>query len=238
MASSGYISLNRQIGLLREMDMIANNIANANTTGYRRKGLMFSEFVAPIDHGASVSMAEGNVSVIDTSTGVMAPTGNSLDLAIQGDGFFLVRTPAGDRLTRAGAFSRSASGELVTPDGYSLLDTGGSPIVSPPDSRSIFIAADGTMSADGGPIAQIGLVIPQNPLELANQAGTLFDAPSGVRPAKNATLKQGFLEQSNVSPIHEIARMIEVQRAYELGQSLLEQEDQRLKNVIATLAQQ
>ena len=96
-------------------------------------------------------------------------------MRIQGDGFFLIETPQGERLTRAGSFTPSAEGELVTPDGYRLLDAGGAPVFVPPDAAQVGLAQDGTLSADGQPIAQIGLWQPTDPLALRHQSGTLFD---------------------------------------------------------------
>jgi len=122
----------------------------------------------------------------------------------------------------------------VTPDGYRLLDAGGAPIFIPPDAKGVGMSADGTLSAGGQPIAQVGLWQPSDPLSLQHQSGTMF-AASGVEPAEGATVLQGMLEDSNVEPVSEIARMIEVQRAYELGQKFLDAEDERVRGVITTL---
>jgi flagellar basal-body rod protein FlgF len=144
-----------------------------------------------------------------------------------------VDTAAGPRLTRAGAFTPSEAGELVNPDGHRLLDLGGAPVFVPPDARDIGIGADGTLSADGVPVAQIGLVVPEDPTSLRHEAGTLFSA--GETLPASGRMRQGFLEDSNVSPVPEIARMIAVQRAYELGQRFLDAEDSRIRSVVQTL---
>lgn len=234
MDAAGYATLNRQSGLMREMGVVANNIANASTTGFRREGVVFSEYVAVLDQDPSLSMADASGRLVDLSQSTLSQTGGQYDLAIQGDGFFLIETPQGERLTRAGSFTPNAAGELVTPDGYRVLDAGGAPVFVPPDARGVAIAADGTMSADGQPIAQIGLWQPTDPLSLRHQAGTLFEA-GALEPAEGATILQGMLEDSNVEPVSEIARMIEVQRAYELGQKFLDAEDERVRGVISTL---
>lgn len=234
METPGYTTLTRQSGLMREMQVIANNIANASTTGFRREGIVFSEHITRMDHEPSLSMARGNARHIDLWQAGLAQTGGTYDLAVQGEGFFLVATPDGDRLTRAGAFSPSAEGVLVTFDGFPLLDAGGAPVPVPVGARTVSIAADGTMSADGDPVAQIGLWQPVDPLSLRHQTGTMF-AADAVEPAQTAELFQGFLEDSNVQPISEIARMIAVQRAYEQGQRFLDAEDQRQRTVIQTL---
>lgn len=236
MAITDYTTLTRQIGLMREMDIVANNIANVSTTGFRREGLMFSEYVKRLGAGQpSLSMATADVRNIDLTPGGMTATGGQFDLAIDGPGFFQVETPRGDRLTRAGSFTRNDAGELVTPDGYRLLDAGGSPIFAPPDAKTFGVGADGTVSADGTPLTRIGLYRPANPNDLNNEAGTLFRADGGVVPVDGTPIRQGFIENSNVNPVSEIARMIEVQRAYELGQSFLDSEDKRLRSAIDTL---
>jgi len=234
MDAAGYATLNRQSGLMREMGVVANNIANSSTTGFRREGVVFSEFVAALDEDPSLSMANASGRHVDLSQSTISQTGGTFDFAIQGEGFFLIDTPQGQRLTRAGSFTPNNAGELVTPDGYRLLDAGGAPIFIPPDAKGVALSADGTLSANGQPIAQVGLWQPTDPLALKHQTGTLFDGGE-VEPAESATVLQGMLEDSNVEPVSEIARMIEVQRAYELGQKFLDAEDERVRGVISTL---
>lgn len=234
MDAAGYATLNRQSGLMREMGVVANNIANASTTGFRREGVIFSEYVAALDQDPSLSMAHASGRHVDLSQSTLSQTGGQFDFAIQGEGFFLIETPQGQRLTRAGTFTPSAEGELVTPDGYRLLDAGGAPIFVPPDAKGVAMASDGTLSTGGQPIAQVGLWQPADPLSLRHQAGTMFSADA-VEPAEGATVLQGMLEDSNVEPVSEIARMITVQRAYELGQKFLDSEDERVRGVIQAL---
>lgn len=236
MDNAGYTSLTRQAGLLREMQLVANNIANISTTGFRKEGLIFSEYISAMDDASSsLSMASAEVRSTSALQGTLTQTGNKFDLAIEGAGYFLVETPEGNRLTRAGIFTPNAQGELVSDGGHRLLDNGSAPVFAPPDSRSIAIASDGTLSADGRPLAQIGVFKPVNPIDLARRDGVLFEAKSGVEPIEDGTILQGFLEGSNVNPVLEISRMIEVQHAYELGQKLLDQEDERIRNVMQTL---
>lgn len=234
MDAAGYTTLTRQSGLMHEMQVVANNIANISTTGFRREGVVFEEYIAGVEDGPSLSMANGNARVVDLTQAGLSQTGAAFDFAIQGEGFFQIETPDGERLTRAGSFTPSANGELVTNDGYRLLDQGGAPVFIPPDARNVAVAQDGTVSADGAPVARIGLWQPSDPLSLQHQSGTLFSA-DGVEPAEGGIVLQGYLEDSNVNPVMEIARMIQVQRAYELGQSFMDQEDKRMRGVIETL---
>ncbi len=234
MDAAGYTTLNRQSGLMREMAVVANNIANASTAGFRREGVVFSEFVAGMDQDPSLSMAHASGRLVDLSQATLAQTGGSFDFAIQGEGFFLIETPQGERLTRAGVFMPSAEGELVTPDGNRLLDAGGAPVFVPPDAKGVALSRDGTLSANGQPIAQIGLWQPADPMALRHQSGTLFEGGT-LEPVEDGVVMQGMLEDSNVQPVSEIARMIEVQRAYELGQKFLDAEDERVRGVIQAL---
>ena len=230
-----YTTLTRQSGLMREMSTVAQNIANISTTGFRREGVVFSEYITRMDAGPSLSMAYASARNVDLSQAGVSATGGSFDFAIQGDGFFLVQTPQGERLTRAGSFTPNETGELVTNEGFPLLDEGGAPVAVPPDAGRVMLAPDGTLSVKGVPLARIGLWQPADPLSLTHQAGTLFSADQMVPSEGQATILQGYLEDSNVEPVTEIARMIEVQRAYEQGQSFMDAEDQRIRGVIQTL---
>ena len=236
MENATYTTLTRQSGLLREIQVLAHNIANLSTTGFRREGLLFSEYMRNLDgEEEPLSMAAANAHQTYLTQGAVTMTGGTLDLAIEGDGFFLIETPQGERLTRAGHFSTDASGEMVTPDGFRLLDLGGAPVFIPADAGPISIARDGTVSAGGQPLAQIGLVQPEDPATLTRASGTLHAASGPVLPVEGGVVLQGFLEESNVNPISEMARMIEVQRAYEAGQKFLDREDERIRSVVQTL---
>lgn len=238
MESSGYVTLSRQSGLLREMNTVAQNIANISTSGYKREAVVFSEFVVNNGHNdASLSMANANGRSSDLTQGSLLQTNATFDFAIEGPGFFLVTTAEGDRLTRAGSFTPSPEGILVASDGAQLLDAGGAPIFVPAGASGISVGADGTMSADGNPIAQIGLWEPTDPLQLNRAAGVRFDPGDAPLPVENGRVLQGFVERSNVDPVTELARMIEVQRAYELGQTFLDREDERVRGAIRTIGQ-
>ncbi len=234
MDSIGYTTLTRQSGLMREMEVVAHNIANISTAGFRREGVVFSEYVNRLEGEPSLSMATASARNVDLTQAGLSQTGGTYDFAIQGEGFFLIETPDGERLTRAGAFTPSAEGELVTPDGYRLLDAGGAPVVVPPGARAVGLGQDGTLSADGVAVARVGLWQPTDPLTLRHVAGTMF-AAEGVEPADTGVMMQGMLEDSNVQPVTEVARMIAVQRAYEMGQTFLDREDARIRSVIQTL---
>lgn len=236
MDNAAYTTLNRQSGLMAEMRAVANNIANISTTGFRKEGVIFAEHVADLGRAEpSLSMASAEGRVVNLAQGALTRTGGPFDLAIEGEGFFQIDTPDGPRLTRAGAFTPSPEGELVTPEGYRLLDLGGAPVFVPTDAGPVAVAQDGTVSAGGTPVAQVGLFQPADPTGLVHAGGTRFEARGGIEPMDGGSIFQGFLENSNVDPVAELARMIEVQRAYEMGQGFLDSEDQRIRSVIQTL---
>ena len=231
-----YAALTRQSGLMNELRVVANNIANANTTGFRREGVIFAEHLDALDRsGDTLSMADARGRLVDLRQAVLTQTNGSFDMAIEGEGFFMVETPQGNRLTRAGAFLPSAEGELMTADGHRLLDEGQAPILVPPGAGPVSVGADGTLSANGLPFGRVGIFAAPDKQDLTHQGGTLFAYQGEVEPVESPTIRQGFLEDSNVDPVFEITRMIEVQRAYELGQSFLDREDQRIRGAISTM---
>lgn len=231
-----YATLSRQSGLLHEMRAVANNIANTETTGFRREGVIFAEYLGRTERrGDALAMAHARGRLVDLRDGPMVQTGAPLDLAIEGAGFFMVETAEGPALTRAGAFLLNADGGVITPDGHPVLDDGGAPVGVPPGAVDIAVGTDGTLSADGEAAARIGIFTVPDPASLIHRGGTLFQPRGEVLPAEDPRLRQGFLEGSNADPMAEMARMIEVQRAYELGQSFLTREDERIRSVITSL---
>ena len=235
MDNPGYIGLTRMKGLADELRVVANNIANLSTTGYRAERLVFAEVLqaANVDGGA-LAMAAPRAHVTDEAPGGFRATGGPLDLAIEGEGFFQVQTPNGPRLTRNGVFSLSPEGDVINLQGHQLLDNGGAPLNIPGEAADIAIGVDGTVAVDGVDIARVG-VFTTDAEELLREDGVLFRSDGVINEAPEARVLQGFIEQSNVDPVREMARMIEVQRAYELGQSFLDQEDRRLTDAIQTI---
>ena len=226
-----YPSLTRQAGLVRELDTIAQNIANASTTGYRAEGLIFSEYVTRSNGPApSISMGHAIGRMTSQAQGGLEMTGGTYDLAVEGEGYFQVEGEDGEPLlTRAGHFTPDAFGTLMTPDGRPVLDLGGAPIQIPPGPGTLHVAPDGTLSKAGQPFGQIGLVTPDDPVGTTHAHGTRFRHEGALIPVESPRVMQGFLEASNVSPILEVARMIEVQNAYGAGQSILDREDERMR---------
>lgn len=235
METAGYASLARQSGLLREMRVVANNIANTVTTGYRQEGLVFSEFVHAVEGSPSLSMTRAEVRNTSMVQGTLTQTAGQFDFAIEGDGFFLVETPDGERLTRAGSFAPNAQGDLVTKDGFRVLSADRAPIFVPTGSAEIRTGADGTLTGDGQPIGRLGVFQTESLQGLMRDDGITFRSDAEIFPAEEARVLHGFLEGSNVDPVLQMARLVEIQRAYETGQSFLDAEDERIRGAIKAL---
>ena len=238
MDNAGYVGLSRQVGLRKELNVIANNIANVSTNGFRRESAIFAEYVKALDGGdPSLSIATMTHRFIDLSAGEIAVTNNSLDVAIVGDAFFVVETPQGERLTRDGAFSLNDIGELVTATGNRVLSNGGGPINIPQDATKISIAGDGSIFVNGQTTGQIGLA-KADPTTLVRDGDNLFVSEQGYEQSETARVQQFALEGSNVSAVEELARLIEVQRTYEAGQRFMQNENERIERTIRALGQQ
>jgi len=246
MQNAFLIGLSRQVALSREMDVVANNIANIDTTGYKADGSLFEEYLssaARTDSGGRVSYVRDRGVWHDMNAGQVQHTGNPLDVAIDGDGFFTVQTPRGQRYTRNGSFKINAAGQLVTGDGDPVLGSGG-PITFQPNDRQISISPDGTISVrQGNSTADsvrgtLTLVKFANPQQLQKDGGSSFKAPAGVTPQNTtgAKIVQGALEQSNVRGVVEMSRMIEITRSYTQIASMLQQQSDVSQQSIDKLA--
>ncbi len=216
-----YVGLSRQMTLRREMDIVANNIANMDTTGFKVESLMVeTEPMAPAHTAGAPRPVKF---VIDRSVGrdfgqgVLRATGATFDLGIQGEGFFRVGTAAGEQYTRDGRFHMDEAGRLVTEDGAALLDEGGGDITIDPKLGPVTIAKDGTVSQGNERLGKVGLAKFDQLSVLEKVGENRYRNSSNAQPqaATESVIQQGMLEGSNVKPIAEITRMIEVTRAYE-----------------------
>lgn len=235
MSDAAVALLPRQMGLVRSVDMAANNIANASTPGYKAEGAIFAEHVARTGAGEpSLSMGHLAGHATDFTAGSLEETGGTFDLALGGPGFFKVATEGGERLTRAGVFTTNADGVIVDVNGFALLDAGGGEIQIPPDAMEVAIARDGTMSIDGEAFSDIGV---HEATGEPTRAGSNYWISRGDRAVEEPVVLQGFIERSNVSPVAEFAALISTQRQFEAGQTLVEQEHERLSALIAAIRQ-
>jgi len=232
-----YTMLSRQSALSRELTDIANNVANSDTAGYQRQGAFYSEYVNALGPDTiSLSQTRIGGQYFDPKQGALTRTGGDLDFSINGRGYFVVDTPRGERLTRAGAFQLNAEREIVTPQGYRLLGDGGAPIAVPPNAVRIELAEDGTLSADGAPLGKIQIVATDQ-TALSREGENMLRAEGALTPIENVKITQGFIEDSNINVALEITRLIEVQRAYERGQQLIKSESDRITRAIESFSQ-
>ncbi|MGE0109182.1 MAG: flagellar basal-body rod protein FlgF [Bdellovibrionales bacterium] len=230
-----------QESLETAMAVIANNVANVNTTGFKRETIDFDSFLSKPTPQDSFLFAVEDGTYRDTSQGAVSLTGNPLDIAVQGHAYLAVQTKAGTRYTRAGAFQVSQEGELVTARGERVLDDGGQSITFPTDARNILISGDGKISAEtgaAGTIAEIGkLGLYEFQHESAMEKIGLNLYASAEAPSQSETSKvvQGAVESSNVSGVEEMTRMIEVSRAYQRIANLVHAEHERQVSAIQRL---
>lgn len=227
-------NLARQSGLLRELSIIANNIANASTDGFKREAAVFAEYIRTRPDSPSLSLGSLRGHYTDLEQGTMKKTGGMLDFAIEGEGWFAVLRGEEVLLTRAGSFQRDAEGRLVTPEGFPVLDDGGSPIVVPEAAANLSVSPDGTVTVGGFGVAQMG-VLEAEPRDLSRAGDNLWRATGPLRFVEEPRIRQGFIESSNVSPVEEMARLIEAQRLFEAGAALQTDEHERLRALIEAL---
>jgi flagellar basal-body rod protein FlgF/flagellar basal-body rod protein FlgG len=250
MQNALYVGLSRQIALHREMDVIANNLANMDTNGFKADGVTFEEYLATkarVDRAAPadqrVAFVRESGSITDFSQGTLQQTGGALDLAIRGDGYFVVDTPQGERYTRNGSFSLNEKGELVNQQGYRVRGQNG-PLQFDQQDNSITFAREGTITAINGNEKQviergkIRLVRFDNQNSLVREGNGLYSAggqaPQNVK--ETTSIVQGSLEKSNVNPIIEMSRMLEVMRAYQSLAGMMNKTDDLRKSAIDKLA--
>lgn len=240
MESSLLIALSRQTTLRREMASVANNIANMNTHAYKGEKMMF------VDHmvrskgdnnlsGDKLAFVRDLAQFRDLSEGTFEETGNSLDVAIHGEGYFVIETPAGNRYTRNGHFQLNNEGVVVTSDGHAVLTEDGDKIETTPGNSRIEISRAGTITTDDGPVGKLGIVEFANAQAMQKVSNTMFSSKDPGVQVELPHVIQGKLEGSNVQPIIEMTRMIEVQRAYSSAKQLIEKEDERIKKATSLL---
>ena len=216
-----YVGLSRQMTLRRELDIVANNIANANTTGFKVEELMVRTEPAKPARTAGgtnpVKFVLDDGVARDFGQGALTQTGGDFDLALEGQGFFKVSTAGGERYTRDGRFTTNPEGVLVTQAGYPVMDESGGQITIDPKLGQVAIGKDGIVSQGAVRVGKIGLVRPDDMASLAKDGDNLYrnTANTTLQPVTDAQIHQGMLESSNVQPVIEITKLIEIQRAYE-----------------------
>lgn len=207
-----YIALSRQNALFRDMEVTANNLANATTSGYTAEKLLFENYLVK-DNRRRDAYANDVTSYRDTSSGSIKTTGNPFDLAINGPGYFLVETPFGTRYTKNGNFQIDRDGTLVTAQGFAVLSNDQSRITIPTNATRVVINGIGNIDVDGNSVGQVGLVEFNNEQRMERLGNSLFSTTEPATPATRARIGQGAIESSNVSSISELIRVQEISRS-------------------------
>jgi flagellar basal-body rod protein FlgF len=246
MDNSLLVSLSQQLAAYRAMDVIANNLANVSTPGFKREAAKFEEYVTRVRPAEdqkgpqTVSFVKDAGVLRDSEQGNIERTGATYDVALNGKGYFQVQTAAGMRYTRDGHFSLDANGNMVTSEGYQVQGDGGAITIAPTDG-DINIAPDGTISSVvrgvGNQLGKLKVVDFANDAALTKQGANLYSTSQTPTAATNTTMRQGSLEGSNVQPVIEISKMIEVMRAYEATATLSKSQEDLMRQAITQLGQ-
>jgi len=246
MDNSLLISLSQQLAAYRAMDVIANNIANVSTPGFKREAAKFEEYITEMRPAEGqtgtqqVSFVKDAGVIRDSSQGNIEQTGATYDVAINGKGYFAVQTPQGMRYTRDGHFSLDNNGNLVTSSGYQVQGDGGAITITPNDGE-ISIAPDGTISSVvngvGNQLGKLKIVDFADTAALVKQGANLYSTGQTPIAPTNSGVRQGALEASNVAPVIEISHMIEVMRAYEATATLAKSQEDMMRQAIEKLGQ-
>jgi flagellar basal-body rod protein FlgF len=231
------ISLSSLVVQQRALEVAANNVANAETPGYKAERMMFSDWVSRQPDGSGIDFVQDRATYRDFQEGALTHTGNPLDLALGGPGWFTVMTANGPRLTRAGRFQPTTDGTLIDDAGDALLDANGQKLQIASSDTQLSVSADGSLSSENGPIGRIGVVMPQNEALLQGEGGELMSTTSPTSPVTAPHIVEGALEESNAQPIQETVKMMDVLRQFQFATQLVQAESDRLQSAIDKLTQ-
>lgn len=237
MPSSVYVSLSAQVALERRLTTIANNVANMNTPGFRAEEVKFEAMLSRAG-GENVAFSSSGESYISRSLGAISHTGNPLDVAVDGEAWLAISTPAGTVYTRDGRMHMTESGELLSSAGYPVLDPGGSSIILEPGGGAVTIAADGTIAQRGRQVGALGLfTLPaHSALSRFENSGVISNEPGApVEDLTSNGVRQGFVEGANVNPVMEITKLIMLSRAFESAASAVAEGESTEQEAIRAL---
>lgn len=242
MENSFLVGLSQQMVANRAMEVIANNLANLSTPAFKRESIQFEEFVVPVPATEAEGGNTVDVSFVldrgiarDLSNGRFEQTGNTLDLAIAGPGYFAVETPDGERYTRNGHFTLDEQGRVVTEEGYQVQSEGGAIALQPQDG-DLQVGPDGSLSTSLQLLGKLRIVEFADERGLRKTGASLYDAGGQTAQAATAArVRQGMVEKSNVEPVIEITRMIEIMRAYQASAELTKSGEDLLRQAIEKL---
>lgn len=238
MENSLYIGLSKQVVLRENMNIIANNVANVNTPGFRAQNMVFEEYISDprfMEEDISLVLDYGQYQITDP--GSLKDTGNPLDIALVGKGFLGIQTPGGEiQYSRAGNLTLDVDGTLRNARGMAVVDDGGGEITIPRDATEVFIDRNGRISTDQGEIAKLMVVEFGSDQDLDPAGNGLYQTTAQPIESEGTVVKQGMLEGSNVQAVVEMTRMIEVLRTYQSVQNIMQSEHERLRTAAQRLA--
>ncbi|MGE5475071.1 MAG: flagellar basal-body rod protein FlgF [Bacteroidales bacterium] len=240
MENTSYIALSRQNALWRQMDVVANNMANANTPAFKGEHMLFREFLVDTRSsaratGTKLSFVQDTGLLRDTREGPLTKTDNPLDIGIHGDGYFQIESQSGMRYTRNGHFRLDEGGMLVNSQGFAVMDKNDNPVIFAPNETRIEISGDGTVSTENGTVASLKVVRFANEQNLRNAGDSLYETTDQPEVIQRPQVVQGMMEESNVQPVLEITKMTELLRQYQAAQSMIDKEHERSLKMIETL---
>jgi flagellar basal-body rod protein FlgF len=234
MTIASTIVLSSQMALETQMDVLANNIANQSTPGYKAEQIDFAQYVQP-DGTSTDAYVQTTGTSRDLKQGPISKTGNQLDVALQGPGFLQVKTATGTEYTRNGQFQLDAQNEIVTPQGYQVLSAAGQPILLPAGATAVTIAQDGTIASGKAVLGQVGVVNFAQPGQLVPAGAGLFVTDQTAQPATGTKVMQGMIEGSNVEPIIAMAQLMAAARQAGSVKEYLSSQASLEQNALQTL---
>ena len=245
MDNTSYIALSRQMALWKQMNIVSNNVANMNTAGYKQDNAVFTSYINQTPDAAGVGSAPQFFALDfgafqDFREGAFKNTGNTFDLAIKGDGFFCIETPAGEKYTRKGEFTLNEDGALATTEGDLVMSENDTPLFFAPGETEITISESGDVMTENGFIGRLKIARFADNQKLLKSAGVLFDNVEGnavMFGSENIRIAQGMVEASNVNAIAEMTNLVKIQRSYDYVQQMIDEEHDRLSNTISTFAE-
>jgi len=226
------------IAQVTRQDITANNLANAQTTGFKRDRLFQTDLITAqsgIEENGELGLRGLQKTATDFAAGGLNPTSGPLDVALQGDGFFVLSDGQKTCYTRNGHFQLSAEGKLITAQGYAVQGDGGE-ILLPPGN--VVIGTQGEIAVDGRSVGKLKIVTVEEPDNLAKADATMFLSRNGdaqEREAIGTTVHQGFLETSNVDAMREMVEMISIMRNYQISAKALQAEDETLQKTVTEI---
>lgn len=239
MQPSLYVSLSGQMALMRRLETVAHNVANVTTAGFRAEEVKFEQLISDKTDAPTAFVSPGNT-YLSREAGPVSRTDNPLDIAVSGDAWLAFQGPTGIVYTRDGRMTMTPEGALTTLTGYPLLDVGGAPIQLNPAAGAPVIARDGMMTQNGNQMGALGLFTIPEDANLTRQENSGVVPDRAAEPAldfNRVGILQGFTEQSNVNPVSEISRLIQIQRSFDSINNAIAQSEQTLSQAVRTIGE-